>query len=125
MLSTSRAMAGILSPTSTPSQNPLADKITLRKAAVNKTDGAPCFSRHPTTTALRLAEGHAFTTDYARRFRLDIPDSSEEENHFLVVYLITSTTYYTTAHDTQQLGYQLEDTDSGTMSSSCITFTTS
>ena len=118
-------MAGILLPTSTPSQNPLADKITLWKAAVNKTDGAPCFSRHPTTTALWLAEGHAFTTDYARQFRLDIPDSSEEENHLLVVYLITSTTYYTTAHDTQQLLYQLEDTDSGTMSSSCTTFATS
>ena len=50
----------------------------LWKAAVDKTDGIPCFSRHTTTTALRLAVGHAFTSDYARRFRPDIP---EEENH--------------------------------------------
>ena len=82
-LSTSRAMAGILLPTSMPSQNPLADKITLWKAAVNKTDGAPCFSHHTTTTALGLTEGHVFTADYTRQFRLDIPDSSEEENHCL------------------------------------------
>ena len=50
----------------------------LWKAAVDKTDGIPCFSRHTTTTALRLAVGHAFTSDYARRFRPDIP---EEDNH--------------------------------------------
>lgn len=51
---------------------------SLWKAAVDKTDGVHCFSRHATTTALCLAVGHAFTSDYARRFRTDIP---EEENH--------------------------------------------
>ena len=50
----------------------------LWKAAVDKTDGTPNFSRHTTTTALRLAVGHAFISDYTRRFRPDIP---EEENH--------------------------------------------
>ena len=52
----------------------------LWKAAVDKTDGVPCFSRHTTTTALRLAVGHAFISDYSRRFRPDIP---EEENRCL------------------------------------------
>ena len=50
----------------------------LWKAAVDKTDGIPCFSRHTTTTALRLAVGHAFTSDYTRQFRPDIP---EDENY--------------------------------------------
>ena len=50
----------------------------LWKAAVDKTDGITCFSRHTTTTALRLTVGHMFTSDCARRFRPDIP---EEENH--------------------------------------------
>ena len=30
-------------------------------------------SRHAVTTALRLATGHAFTSQYARRFRKDLP----------------------------------------------------
>ena len=47
------------------------------KAAVDKTDGIPSFSRHTTTTALRLAVGHVSISDYTRRFR---PDILEEEN---------------------------------------------
>ena len=31
-------------------------------------------SRHTTSTAMRLAAGHAFTSTYARRFRKDIPE---------------------------------------------------
>lgn len=52
----------------------------LWKAAAERIDGAPSYSHHTTTTALRLALGHAFISDYTRRFRLDIP---EEENHCL------------------------------------------
>ena len=36
----------------------------------------PVYSRHTTTTALRLAVGHAFMSDYSRRFR---PDISEDQ----------------------------------------------
>ena len=32
----------------------------------------PLFSRHTTSTALRLAVGHAFTSEYTRRFRPDL-----------------------------------------------------
>ena len=57
---------------------PSGQNHPLWKAAVDKTDGVPCFTRHTTTTALRLAVGHAFTSDYTRRFRPDIP---EDENY--------------------------------------------
>ena len=50
----------------------------LWKAAVDKTDGAPCFTCHTTTTALHLVVGHAFTSDYTRWFRHNIP---EDENY--------------------------------------------
>ena len=33
-------------------------------------------TRHTTTTALRFATGHAFTSDYARRFRKDLPEEA-------------------------------------------------
>ena len=36
-------------------------------------ENKPTPSRHTTSTAFRLAVGHAFTTDYTRRFRPDIP----------------------------------------------------
>lgn len=36
-------------------------------------ENKPTPSRHTTSTALRLAVGHAFTSDYTRRFRPDIP----------------------------------------------------
>ena len=49
----------------------------LWKAAVDKTDGVPCFSRHTMTTTLCLAVGHVFISDYSRQFRPNIP---EEEN---------------------------------------------
>ena len=32
-------------------------------------------SRHTTSTAIRLAVGHVFTSDYSRRFRPDIPET--------------------------------------------------
>ena len=38
-------------------------------------DGTTKPTRHCTSTAIRLAVGHAFTSDYTRRFRLDIPES--------------------------------------------------
>ena len=57
---------------------PSGQNHPLWKVAVDKTDGIPCFSHHTTTTALRLAVGHAFTSDYTRRFRPDIP---EDENY--------------------------------------------
>ena len=56
---------------------PSGQNHPLWKAAIDKTDGAPCFSRHTTSTALQLAVGHAFTSDYTRWFRPDIP---EDEN---------------------------------------------
>ena len=34
----------------------------------------PLFSRHTTSTALRLAVGHAFTSEYTRRFRPDLEE---------------------------------------------------
>lgn len=34
----------------------------------------PVYSHHTTTTALCLAVGHAFTSDYSRRFCPDIPE---------------------------------------------------
>jgi hypothetical protein len=37
----------------------------------------PDYTRHTTTTALRLAVGHAFTGTYARRFRPDLPIESQ------------------------------------------------
>ena len=36
-------------------------------------DGPSSHTRHNTSTALRLAVGHAFTSDYSHRFRPDIP----------------------------------------------------
>ena len=39
-------------------------------------DGDSPPSRHTTTTALRFATGHAFTSDYARRFRKDLPEEA-------------------------------------------------
>ena len=59
-------------------QPPNGQNHPLWKAAVDKTEGVPSFSRHTTTTALRLAVGHAFISDYTRRFRPDIP---EDENY--------------------------------------------
>jgi hypothetical protein len=47
----------------------------LWKAATEKgknKQSAP-FSRHTTTTAFRLAIGHAFTSDYSKRFKPDLP----------------------------------------------------
>ena len=45
----------------------------LWTAAVKPNKGDPTPSRHTTSTALRLAVGHAFISDYTRRFRPDIP----------------------------------------------------
>ena len=50
------------------------DNHPLWTAAVKKANGSPLFSRHTTTTALRLAVGHAFTADCSRRLRPDIPE---------------------------------------------------
>jgi hypothetical protein len=57
---------------------PNGDNHPLWTAAVKKANGSPVFSRHTTTIALRLAVGHAFTSDYTRRLR---PDIAEQELH--------------------------------------------
>ena len=53
---------------------PNGDNHPLWTAAVKKANGSSLFTRHTTTTALRLAVGHAFTADYTRRLRPDIPE---------------------------------------------------
>ena len=64
----------------TVTEPPNGDNHPLWKEAVRTfTDpdtgkALPVYSRHTTTTALRLAVGHAFTSDYSRRFRPDIPE---------------------------------------------------
>ena len=49
----------------------------LWNAATKKLLGfPPSYTRHPTTTAFRLAVGHAFISTYARRHRPDLPVES-------------------------------------------------
>jgi len=50
------------------SEPPNGSNHPLWKATMDKTDGIPFFSRHTTTTALRLAVCHAFISDYMRHF---------------------------------------------------------
>ena len=57
---------------------PNGNNHPLWMAAVKKANGSPLFTRHTTSTAFRLAVGHAFTSDYTRRLRPDIP---EQELH--------------------------------------------
>jgi hypothetical protein len=57
---------------------PNGDNHPLWTAAAKKANGSPLFTRHTTSTAFRLAVGHAFTSDYTRRLRPDIP---EQELH--------------------------------------------
>ena len=53
---------------------PNGDNHPLWTAAAKRANGSSLFTRHTTTTALRLAVGHAFTADYTRRLRPDIPE---------------------------------------------------
>ena len=53
---------------SIPKNNSDSSKVQL-------TGDATQVNPHTTSTALRLAVGHAFVSDYTRRFRPDIPES--------------------------------------------------